>query len=101
MKNTKWSKKEVKHIMEQWKVSGLDKKAFCSSQGISYGRFLYWTKRLAEEKNEPLASPALVRLEVITEQSPNTISISGPNGITLHMDMGAHSISFIKALLTA
>jgi hypothetical protein len=53
---------------------------------------------LAEERNEPLASPVLVRLEVITEQSSNTISISGPNGITLHIHMGAHSISFIKAL---
>jgi hypothetical protein len=62
---------------------------------------LYWNKRLAEASSEVPAAGSLARLDVIAEHSPHKISISGPNGITLHMDAGADAISFIKALLTA
>jgi hypothetical protein len=49
-------------------VSGLDKKSFCNSQGISYGRFLYWCKRLAESSSAAPSVPSLARLEVISTQ---------------------------------
>lgn len=101
MSNTRWNREDFRHVIEQWKVSGLDKKSFCTTQGISYGRFLYWNKRIAEASSEVPSAGSLVRLDVIAEQSPHKISISGPNGITLHMDAGADAISFIKALLTA
>jgi hypothetical protein len=101
MSNTRWNTEDFRHVIEQWKASGLDKKSFCNSQGISYGRFLYWCKRLAETSNAAPSVPSLARLEVISAQSTNKICISGPNGITLHVEAGTDAISFIKALLTA
>jgi hypothetical protein len=83
-------------MIEQWKVSGLDKKSFCTTQGISYGRFLYWNKRNAEASSEVPAAGSLARLDVIAEHSPHKISISGPNGITLHMVAGADAIAFLQ-----
>jgi hypothetical protein len=74
MSNTRWNKEDFRHVIEQWKVSGFDKKSFCNSQGISYGRFLYWFKRLAETSSAAPSVPSLARLEVISAQCKHQTS---------------------------
>lgn len=101
MSKQRWNQSEGEILLQQWKDSGMDKKSFCLNRGISYGRLLYWCKQLSTSGNKVGGTSALVRLEVITEDIPGKISISGTNGLTLQLEAGTQSISFIKALLTA
>ena len=92
---------EGKQLVEQWKASGMDKRAFSRQHGIAYGRFLYWCKRISSLEANTSLSAGLVQLEVIPQGPAHKISISGQNGLILHLDDSERSVSFIKALLTA
>jgi hypothetical protein len=59
-------------------VSGMTRQAYCQQQGISYGRFGYWKKRLTSipddnkttERNTSLSSPAaLLPVQLKSPQS--------------------------------
>ncbi len=101
MSKHRWTTPDGETLIQQWKDSGMDKKTFCKAHGISYSRMLYWCKRMSATDGNTDTIPGFVRLEVLSGHPSGKISITGPNGLTLHMDGGAHTVSFIKSLLTA
>lgn len=101
MSQVRWTESESKQLIDRWKESGMDKSSFCKEQGIAYGRFLYWCKRIGVSAHETPVTDGLVRLEVVADKAAGKLSITGPNGLILHMDANESSVSFIKALLTA
>lgn len=97
----RWTSSEGEILIQQWQESGMDKKSFCKVHGIAYSRMLYWCKRISSADGNTVATPGFVRLEVLPGHPSGKISITGPNGLTLHIDGGEHTVSFIKSLLTA
>lgn len=101
MSRVRWTEFEGKKLILQWQESGMDKSSFCKAHGIAYGRFLYWCKRSLLREVNTSASAGLVRLEVVADRPSGKLTITGPNDLILHLEAGEHSVSFIKALLTA
>ena len=101
MSQVRWTAYEGKQLVEQWEKSGMDKSAFCKEHGIAYGRFLYWCNRIRDSDDDSSGTSGLVQLEIVPDLPAGKLSISGANGLILHLDAREHSLSFIKALLTA
>ena len=51
MKNNDSIREEMYSYLEKWRATGLDMKAFCKSQNISYYSFKYWKYRQRDEKS--------------------------------------------------
>lgn len=63
------SKTEVwAKTFENWKQSGLTRKAFCQNHEIAVSTFDYWRRRVLCESAESKSEPKLVKLPVALKQ---------------------------------
>jgi len=71
-------------LIEQWKISGKSKKAFCHNHGIGTHKFYYWCKKWKENQSENPAG-----FIAITPDRTNSFHaqyrLSYPNGVQLEV----------------
>lgn len=96
----RWNPSEGQKLVDQWRQSGLDKKAFCDMHGITYGRFLYWNKLLQQNDSSSDNKSGFVALAIEPATSFESVSLRGSNGIILNVTNSPASLQFVKALLT-
>ena len=62
--------------MRAWAASGQSKKAYCELQGLNYGTFMSWFKKVEQEGSDFIALSAPVGV--------SKMSIELPNGVCVH-----------------
>lgn len=90
---------EKQKFLEEWKLSGKNKAAFCKEQQISYHSFNHWVKQA--QKKESKGKPAFVPLVVKPTSSNSLFSqIILKNGATVNIYQPVDS-SFLRDILKA
>lgn len=77
-------------LVEQWRSSGMTKKAFCETNDLAYYTFLRWTRRIApsEETRKFVEIPAASATTPATGIfSPATVELDCA-GVTLRVPVG-------------
>ena len=86
-------------LVEQWQLSGLNKKAFCQQKGMAYGMFFYWQKRyLNKTTGNSNSSASFVQVGFSKDMSMPFLEILAPKGHKLIFHQLV-SCDFIKALI--
>jgi hypothetical protein len=67
-------------LVEQWKASGVTKKAFCAKQNMNIHTFDYWVAK-RRRADQPSGGFAVVDIEGVRPSSPVTITY--PNGVVV------------------
>ncbi|MGD8914181.1 MAG: hypothetical protein PVJ68_15775 [Candidatus Thiodiazotropha sp.] len=89
------------HI-EDWRNSGLTQQAFCRDRNLSYHKFHYWRKKLADTpvaKKRPRSS-ALVPVTYQAPSPDNGLSVHLPSGISLR-GIASDNLALVKQLLAS
>ncbi len=75
--------------IELWQESGLNQRAFCEKEKISYQVFGYWLKKFRQEKAPGAGKPGgFLGLKVEGAPATENISIRYPNGVVLTCSAG-------------
>ena len=70
--------------VDAWRASGESQQAFCQRHDLSYHRFIYWRRKLADQGTERRGvHPALVPVHYQPTPSETTLSLVLPGGIEL------------------
>jgi len=87
-----------------WRSSGQSQKGFCTSNDLSYPRFVYWLRksRRSANKSKPKASRGFVPVNLASVMDPQPVtaplSLMFPNGIELR-GIAAENLSLVDQLL--
>jgi hypothetical protein len=96
---TRWSEREGREVVEQWRRSGLAMAAFARGRGIGTARLRYWRDRV-DEGNGDSEAPALVPGIVVGFSG----GVAGrlPNGVVVQVhDVDAVSARWVADLVHA
>lgn len=77
--------------IEQWRSSGLSRRAWCERSGINPHTFDYWRRR--QPALLPIAVAPTAPAVVVT---PSRVDIVLPNGITLHVTLEADAAAVAR-----
>ena len=76
-------------LVEEWRRSGMTKKAFCREAGIKPGTFSYWVSRSGQGDKS-----GFVELLPDKNTSAKEVVVIFPNGVTLKVAPGdVHTLS--------
>ena len=86
--------------IEAWRTSGESQQAFCQQHDLSYHRFTYWRRKLADqERSEPRKGlSALVPVRHQPTSSETTLSLVLPSGIELR-GIALDNLAVVRQLL--
>lgn len=76
-----------KHHTQQCAGSGLSKSAYCKQQDVHYPRFIYWSKKFAEQDLSHLIEVKIkpdIKVEKPTDEIRCTLQLK--NNICLHIE---------------
>jgi hypothetical protein len=90
------------HI-EDWQASGLSGMAYCQQQSLTYCRFVYWRKKLAEPGAElperPAASSGFAKVAAVPgPASSEGLTVSLPGGVSI-TGLHAGNVELLGAVL--
>lgn len=86
-------------LVEAWQQSGQSKKQFCSEQNISYQIFIYWCRKLIEEKNHTSSFiPVTVKKTVEENSGKSHAEVIFPSGAKVIFNEPVEA-SFLRNLL--
>lgn len=90
------------HI-DDWQASGLSGMAYCQQQSLTYCRFVYWRKKLAESEvavpERPAASPGFAKVAAAPNpSSPEGLTVSLPGGVSI-TGLHAGNVELLGAVL--
>ncbi len=77
-------------LVNQWKESGLSRKAFADQKDINYHTFLYWLKKHQQEPEDNFIE--------LPSFYTGQICISYPNGIEMRIPVGV-SADYVRELI--
>lgn len=88
------------HIMD-WQASGLSGMAYCKQQSLTYCRFVYWRKKLAEP--EPVSEGEMPSGFARVAAAPNAeasegLTLSLPGGVSI-TGLHAGNVDLLGAVL--
>jgi hypothetical protein len=83
-------------MITQWKESGLSQKSFCTANNIAYHIFHYW---YGVYRSKKATTNLFVPLNIVPVRDLEQITITGVNGIEIHLTITDQSIHFVKQLL--
>ncbi len=87
-------------IIEQWRTSGLNQKAFCEQRSIRYYVFHYWYKRYKIQQSGVADNAgSFVKLQVAKPSSSGGVEINFPGGIRILFHEPVSS-NYLKALVS-
>lgn len=95
MSPARYSPEQKQQIIEQWKQSGLSRRAFCLQQKFCYYTLIHWTKEKRIRKKVVASDFIPVDVKKDTEQVFAQIEIQGKR-IQLFQPVTAH---FLKHLI--
>ena len=85
--------------IEAWQASGESQQAFCQQHELSYHRFTYWRRKLADQAVErQRMQSALVPVRHQPTSSETTLSLVLPSGIELR-GIGLDNLAVVRQLL--
>jgi len=90
------------HI-EDWQASGLSGMAYCQQQSLTYCRFVYWRKKLAEPKaviaERPAGLPGFAKVAALPgPNSSEGLTVSLPGGVSI-TGLHAGNVELLGAVL--
>lgn len=85
--------------INQYKISGLSQKRFCSQHNLSFSTFSNWKTKLEKES---LKRPALVEIpqDLFSPQENNFIELTTPEGISIKISEEV-SVSVLQKIFMA
>jgi ribosomal protein L32E len=85
--------------IDAWQASGESQQAFCQQHELSYHRFTYWRRKLADQAVERRRMPsALVPVRHEPTSSETTLSLVLPSGIELR-GIALDNLAVVRQLL--
>lgn len=81
--------------LEAWKVSGLLKTIYCNKHSLNYSRFMYWQKKLKEDKEVSFV-PVKIKSEPNMDRNKLLCTVSLANGALLNI----HDEAALEIILT-
>lgn len=85
--------------IDAWRASGETQQAFCRQHELSYHRFTYWRRKLADREKAQRRSPsALVSVRYPAVPSETTLSLVLPSGIELR-GIALDNLTVVQQLL--
>lgn len=80
----KHTREEMFSIIEEWELSGMNKKQFCAQKGIGEWIFYYWVKQFKSYREE--AACGFVPMKAKFSQAhTKAISVLYPNGVRVEL----------------
>ncbi|MEO8471652.1 MAG: hypothetical protein ABI477_05640 [Chryseolinea sp.] len=73
----KHTQEQMQATINEWKHSGLSKRAFCRDRGITYQTFHYWYKRVSS------ISSGFTELNVVSHPPTNACELSFTSGVRM------------------
>ena len=67
-------------LVDQWKISGVTKKAFCVKQNINTNTFSYW---VAKRRRADQPSNGFAMVDVKGTRPSDSVTITYPNGVVV------------------
>ena len=100
MRNNPEVRRQMFDMIEQWKRSGLTKKAYCQQQSIKHHSFYYWYKCYRQQHLDmDNKSSSFVKLQIAKSANTPSVEIYFPGGIRL-LFHDAVSSNYLKALIS-
>lgn len=93
--SARYSAEEKQQIIEQWKQSGLSRRAFCRQQNLSYNSLTHWTRKKRNRSRSVTSDFVPLKIKPATEQVFAQIETGGKR-IQLYQPVTAN---FLKQLL--
>lgn len=90
----KHTSEQMQVVINEWRTSGLTKKAFCSQRKITYHTFHYWFKQLDKTR-----SSGFTELSVQSYEGSRGCEIIFPSGARLILQ-GEPSASWLREVLS-
>ena len=87
------------HITE-WQASGLSGMAYCRQRSLTYGRFVYWRKKLAASQAPEGAAPSgFARVSPVSSaEASSGLTVLLPGGVSI-TGLHADNIALLGAVL--
>jgi hypothetical protein len=80
---------EGREICDEFRDSGMTRKAFCQSQGIALSTLGYWLKRLPARKSSSLSTSGFVPLGTMELSRPTVLRIHLGGEVVAELDLPA------------
>jgi hypothetical protein len=87
--NNRWTEKQGREVVQQWRRSGLTLAAFARQQGCTVQRLRYWCERVGVEQRSPVRSGGAGRKQklvpgvVVDMVAGGRISVTLPRGVVV------------------
>ncbi|WP_340107044.1 IS66 family insertion sequence element accessory protein TnpA [Rhodohalobacter sp. 8-1] len=72
-------------LVDQWKASGVTRKAFCAEQAINTHTFSYW---VAKRRRADQPSGGFAAVDVSGAGPSDQVTITYPNGVAIRLSSG-------------
>ncbi len=97
-KLVKHTRQDMFSIIEEWEVSGLKKKEFCSQKGIGEWIFYYWQKQYRSYQTNNASGFIPIQAKVFPAPHAYPIAVCYPNGVRLELP-GTVPLNQVMALI--
>jgi hypothetical protein len=71
---------QMRHMLEEYKASGLSRREFCQQRSIPLTTFDYWRREHGAKAGKEAVRPRLVKVEVAASESAGQFTLSLANG---------------------